>query len=69
VKTVAPRLTSAYKTACNQQRKEAIDQLKFLKAIMLVAIAASALGLGACAHRAETTTSTGASSSTRGYSK
>jgi hypothetical protein len=56
-------------TASNLLRKEAIHQLKILKAIMLVAIAASVLSLGACAHRAETTTTTGASSSTRGYSK
>ena len=55
--------------ASNQHKKEVIHQLKILKAIMLVAIAASALGLGACAHRNETTTTTGSASSTRSYSK
>jgi hypothetical protein len=53
----------------NQLRKEAKQQLKILKAIMLVAIAASALGLGACAHRQETATTSSNTSSTRGYSK
>jgi len=43
-------------------------ELKFLKAIMIVAILASALGLGACAHKQETM-STGTTASTRGYSK
>jgi len=42
--------------------------LKFLKAIMIVAVLASALGLGACAHKQETM-STGTTASTRGYSK
>ncbi len=42
--------------------------MKFLKAIMIVAIAAGALSLGACAQKKETmSTSTGATSST--YSK
>jgi hypothetical protein len=42
--------------------------MKFLKAIMIVAIAASALTLGACAQKKETmsTSSTGTSST---YSK
>jgi hypothetical protein len=52
----------------NQLGKEAKYQLKILKAIMLVAIAASALSLGACAHKNETAT-TSSTSSTRGYSK
>jgi len=43
-------------------------ELKFLKAIMIVAVLASALGLGACAHKQETM-STGTTASTRGYSK
>ncbi len=42
--------------------------MKLLKAIMIVAIAAGALSLGACAQKKETmSTSTGAASST--YSK
>ncbi len=48
--------------------KEANYLMKLLKAIMIVAIAAGALSLGACAQKKETmSTSTGATSST--YSK
>ncbi len=44
--------------------------MKFLKAIILVAVAASALSLGACAHRQEAMSSTSTNaSSTHGYSK
>ncbi len=41
--------------------------MKFLKAIMIVAIAASALTLGACAQKKETMSSSTGTSST--YSK
>jgi hypothetical protein len=43
-------------------------KLKFLKAIMIVAVLASTLSLGACAQKKETM-STGTTASTRGYSK
>lgn len=43
-------------------------KLKFIKAIMIVAVLAGALSLGACAHKQETAT-TSTSASTHGYSK
>jgi hypothetical protein len=43
-------------------------ELKFLKAIMIVAVLATALSLGACAQKKETM-ATGTTSSTHGYSK
>jgi hypothetical protein len=43
-------------------------KLKFIKAIMIMAVLASALSVGACAHRQETAT-TSTASSTHGYSK
>jgi hypothetical protein len=55
--------------ASNQHQKGGIQYLKILKAIMLVAVVTSALSLGACAHKNETTTTTGSASSTRSYSK
>jgi len=42
--------------------------LKFIKAIMILAVVASALTLGACAQHKEAATTTTASS-THGYSK
>jgi hypothetical protein len=48
----SPRL----KVGSNQQGKEAKHKLKILKAIMIVAVAASALSLGACAQKKETVT-------------
>ena len=48
--------------------KGANNSMKILKAVMILAIAASALSLGACAQKKEvTTTSAGSTSST--YSK
>ncbi|MEP6685382.1 MAG: hypothetical protein ABJB22_01285 [Verrucomicrobiota bacterium] len=44
-----PRL----KDGSNQQGKEAKYKLKILKAIMIVAVAAGALSLGACAQKKE----------------
>jgi len=69
LKSVAPCLTSTYKAAATTKRKEAKHNLKILKAIMLVAIAASALSLGACAHHETAATTSSTTSSTRGYSK
>ncbi|MEP7078955.1 MAG: hypothetical protein ABI795_07980 [Chthoniobacterales bacterium] len=44
--------------------------MKFLKAILVMAIAAGALSLGACAHRQEAMSSTASTNaSTHGYSK
>jgi len=43
--------------------------LKFLKAITIAAILASALSLGACAHKNESATTSTTASSTHGYSK
>jgi len=43
--------------------------LKFLKAIMIVAVLASALGLGACAQKKETAATSTTASSTHGYAK
>jgi hypothetical protein len=55
-----PKQTGA--TCCERRRY----RLKFLKAIMIVAVLASALSLGACAqHKEEVTTSAG----TTGYAK
>jgi hypothetical protein len=45
-----PRL----KVGSNQQGKEAKYKVKILKAIMIVAVAAGALSLGACAQKKET---------------
>jgi hypothetical protein len=44
-------------------------ELKFVKAIMIVAVLASALALGACAHKQEAAQTTTTASSTHGYSK
>jgi hypothetical protein len=55
-----PKQTGA---TCYERRR---DRLKFLKAIMIVAVLASALSLGACAqHKEEVTTGAG----TTGYAK
>lgn len=43
--------------------------MKFLKAIMIVALLATALSLGACAHKNETATQSTTASSTHGYAK
>jgi hypothetical protein len=42
--------------------------VKFLKVIMIVAVAAGALSLGACAQKKETMSNTGTTATT-GYSK
>ena len=47
--------------------KEAIYLMKLIKAIMILAVAAGILSLGACAQKKETTASTSGTSST--YSK
>ena len=47
--------------------KEANYLMKFLKAVLIVAIATGALSLGACAKKETMSTSTGSTSST--YSK
>ncbi len=43
--------------------------MKFVKAIMIVAIAASALTLGACAQKKDTMSTTTSTSASTGYSK
>ncbi len=48
--------------------KEAKNIVKFLKVIMIVAVAAGALSLGACAQKKETM-STNTGTATTGYSK
>ena len=57
------------KDGSNLLGKEANYTLKLFKAIMIVALAASALSLGACAHKNETATTTSSTSASRGYSK
>ncbi|PYL60306.1 MAG: hypothetical protein DMF31_04875 [Verrucomicrobia bacterium] len=49
--------------ACGERRRET---LKFLKAIMIVAVLATALSFGACSQRKETVTT---SAGTTGYAK
>jgi hypothetical protein len=51
---------------CSLQRKEAIRLKQLLKAIMIVAVLATALSFGACAQKKETVTT---SAGTTGYSK
>ncbi len=59
-----PRLTSrSYMLG-----KEARFIVKFLKMIMIVAVAAGVLSLGACAQKKETQTTSGTTATT-GYSK
>ena len=48
--------------------KEAKLIVKFLKVIMIVAVAAGVLSLGACAQKKEAQTTTGSTAAT-GYSK
>ena len=48
---------------CEERRR---DRLKFLKAIMIVAVLVTALGLGSCAKKEETVTTT---AGTTGYAK
>lgn len=48
--------------------KEARILMKFVKLMMIVAVAAGALGLNACAQKKETMSTTG-STATTGYSK
>ncbi|MBA2744516.1 MAG: hypothetical protein H0U43_09480 [Chthoniobacterales bacterium] len=55
-------------TGSNLLGKEANYLMKLLKAIMIVAIAASALSLGACAQKKETM-STSAGTTSSHYSK
>ena len=43
--------------------------MKFVKLMMIVAVAAGALSLGACAQKKETMSTTGSTSATTGYSK
>ena len=43
--------------------------MKTIKILALVAVAISALSLGACAHKEEVSTSTGASTTSTGYHK
>jgi len=43
--------------------------MKILKAIMIVAVLAGALSLGACAHKTETMSTGTTAASTRTYSK
>jgi len=43
--------------------------LKLIKAIMIVAVVASALSLGACAQKKESASMSTTASSTHGYSK
>lgn len=49
--------------------KEAIYLVKLLKAIMIVALAASALSLGACAQKKDTMSTSATSSHGSTYSK
>ena len=67
-KSVASSAILAYKAAATCEERGGY-KLKFLKAIMFVAVLASALSLGACAHKNETTSASTTASSTRGYSK
>jgi len=48
---------------CGERRR---GRVKFLKAIMIVAVLVTALGLGACAKKQETVTT---SAGTTGYAK
>ena len=43
--------------------------MKFLKLIMIVAVAAGAMSLGACAQKKEAMSTTGSTTATTGYSK
>jgi ABC-type oligopeptide transport system substrate-binding subunit len=56
-----------YKARQQPTTKGVKHRMRVLKAIMIVAVLASALSLGACAQHKEATTSTAAS--TRTYSK
>ena len=50
-------------------RKGVKNRMRVLKAIMIAAVLASALSLGACAQKKETTTTGTTAASTRTYSK
>lgn len=65
--TVVRLVSPFYNPLCYPQKKGGKYNMKFIKIIAVVAFAASALSLGACASKTETATTTGAS--TTGMSK
>ena len=67
-KSVASPPFLAYKAAatCGERRRYT---LKFLKAIMIVAVLAGGLSLGACSQHKEAVQTSTTASSTHGYSK
>jgi hypothetical protein len=52
---------------CSERRR--IIEMKFLKAVMIVAIAAGALSLGACAQKKETMSTSSGTTTSSTYSK
>jgi hypothetical protein len=65
-KSVAPAKSAAKEVAAATCRERRRGRMKFLKAIMIVAVLVTALGLGSCAKKEETVTTT---AGTTGYSK
>jgi hypothetical protein len=58
-----------YKARQQPTTKGVKNKMRVLKAIMIVAVLASALSLGACAQKKEETTTATTAASTRTYSK
>jgi ABC-type oligopeptide transport system substrate-binding subunit len=58
-----------YKARQQPTTKGVKNKMRVLKAIMIVAVLASALSLGACAQKKEETTTGTTAASTRTYSK
>jgi hypothetical protein len=52
---------------CSERRR--IIEMKFLKTVMILAIAAGALSLGACAQKKETMTTSSGTTTSSTYSK